>query len=309
MSALVRLQCGPLHLELAPDIGGAIARFYSTQGGQTTHWFRPASEQALTNRDVTGMACFPMLPFRGRIRDGRFTTDHKTIQLPLLPGHSHHLHGEGWLRPWQVVRHSQNEVTLQLEAGTERWPWPFYAEQHLRLNESGLHHTLSVTHAGRRRRPYGIGLHPYFGRTPGCRIRTGVQGMWKADGDVLPTEPLQGKLQDKLALGLDPNTQMLDNTCFGWAHATMVDWGSHTLAIYSGAPADLFAIYTPPGVDYFCLEPCTQVPDFPNLHGFEQALTGGHWLEPGERLELGCWFNVIQRQPARTPGLYAFSYP
>lgn len=295
MTSLIQLQNGPLHLQLAPEIGGAIASFYSEHDGERIDWFRPASKRALTERDVTGMASFPMLPFCGRVRDGQFRAGHQTVQLPRLPGQRHHLHGIGWQLPWQVTQHSDHQATLLLEVDHDQWPYPFQAEQQLRLADNGLSHTLSVIHLGNEPRPYGIGLHPYFPRTANSRLRADIKGIWQTDDDILPTEPVRSSLADQLKTGFDPNMQELDHTSYGWDHEVTVGWGKQALTLYSHSPADFLAIYTPKNEAFFCLEPCSHVPDFPNLSDDGQDQTGGRWLAPGQRLEIHCLFRPHYR--------------
>ena len=53
--------------------------------------------------------CYPMAPFAGRIRDGRFTFRGRDVQLPLnLPPHA--IHGTVFERPWEVVSQADDRA-------------------------------------------------------------------------------------------------------------------------------------------------------------------------------------------------------
>ncbi|WP_018152781.1 aldose epimerase family protein [Leeia oryzae] len=293
---LLTLRADKLHLQLAPHIGGSIARFYSKHHGQPTHWFRPATDDALVRQDITAMASFPMVPYCGRIRDRQFQTPQgDTVRLPVLNGLQHALHGIGWLRPWTVVQQTEDSAHLRLVVDAADWPYPFQADQSFTLTDTGLTQTLTLTHHGSTPMPYGLGFHPYFCRTQDARVTLNSAGHWLSDQAVLPLRPSDDHfLSNTLAGVFDPAQHVLDNTFFGWQHTATVTLGTHAITLKSSAPADFFAIYTPENEDYFCLEPCTHVPDFPNLTAFDAALTGGHWLNQDEQLSITCVYDVSE---------------
>jgi aldose 1-epimerase len=83
MTDLITLRTGTTALTLSPAAGGSIARFWSERGGRTIEWMRPASATALKRRMPLDMSCFPLVPYSGRICDGRFTFQGREIALPL----------------------------------------------------------------------------------------------------------------------------------------------------------------------------------------------------------------------------------
>src|SRR5512133_3651317 len=99
----VRLTAGALRVEIAPAVGGSLARF---DGGWRdgprqgrVDWLRPAGEEGLQRRDPLAMASFPLVPFCNRIRNGRASFEGREIHFP--PNHPaqaspHPLHGLGW---------------------------------------------------------------------------------------------------------------------------------------------------------------------------------------------------------------------
>ena len=90
MMNLLNLIAGELTLDIAPEIGGSIARF--RHGDQDL--LRPAPPGA---DDAGAMASFPLVPFSNRVRGGQFECDGRTVTLsPNLPGDPSPLHGQGW---------------------------------------------------------------------------------------------------------------------------------------------------------------------------------------------------------------------
>ena len=60
--------------------------------------------------------CFPMVPWAGRIRDGRLNLDGQTYQLPQTDG-EHALHGLGHVAAWERVGDGVYELAID-----EPWP-------------------------------------------------------------------------------------------------------------------------------------------------------------------------------------------
>ena len=131
--ALVHLEAGALRMTLAPSVGGAIAAFWSERDGARTDWLRPATPAALAQRNPSGMASYPLLPWCNRIRDGHARFGVREIDVP--PGHPaspsgrHPLHGLGWLRSWTVDEATPARVKLSLQVDAcAAWPWRFECE-------------------------------------------------------------------------------------------------------------------------------------------------------------------------------------
>jgi aldose 1-epimerase len=300
LASLVELAVGEMHLALAPEIGGSIARLSRRwrQDGvvREFHWLRPASAAALADRNPLGMASFPLVPFCNRIRDGRASFEGRDIRFP--PNHPsdpspHPLHGIGWLRPWtleQVTDHSA-ELGLVVPA-SPAWPWHFSARQHFALGPQGLSVAMAITNDDTAAMPAGIGHHPYFLRTPGTRLTTQADAMWHADAEVLPTHLGPHPALGQLRSGVEIDTLNLDNNFTGWSREALVEWGGDALGpprrmrLSAQAPLDYFVLYCPPGLDHFCAEPVSQCTDWLNLlpaHG--AGPLGGARLAPGESLQ------------------------
>jgi len=90
-----------LAVDLAPEAGGAVARF--TCDG--VDFLRPMTAEAIASGKGSNAALFPLVPYSNRIRDGRLAFGSEVIQLVRnWPGVHHPMHGDGWAHAWQVVR-------------------------------------------------------------------------------------------------------------------------------------------------------------------------------------------------------------
>lgn len=285
---VVDLRLGELRLQLLPAIGGAVSAFYSERDGAQHHWLRPASAAAVADAVPTGMACFPLLPFCNRIRDGRFRFDDRDIVLPpnALPS-PHALHGSGWQQPWTVAAHDAASATLEQTHARGAWPWQFHASQHVQLSEEGATLVLTVRNDDSTPMPLGVGFHPYMPLRDATRLTAHVDAIWHSDSALLPTTLAHAPVIDQLREGVATADLLLDNNFTGWDHRARIDYlaadgaVARTLVLAAEAPLDFLVIYAPPGEDHFCVEPVSNCTDWPNFPASAHASVGGAVLSPG----------------------------
>ena len=281
---MLTLTAGALTLELAPDIGGSIARFFSTRPGGIVHWLRPAPPDA---QDPRRMASFPLVPFCGRIRNGQFSFDGQKVALPPnFPGSPHPLHGDGWHRRWTVAAHTQSSATLTLVHHRADWPFAYRARQMFHLSADRLTIELAVTNTDSRPMPLGLGQHPHLPLTPETTVTARVAQMWETDSELLPTRTTRNDIVTKLESGLRLATAALDNNFTGWQREATVRWPERgdSLRLSADPPLSWLVLFTPPSRDYFCLEPVSNCADWPNLTHVDTSLTGGAFVAPGATL-------------------------
>lgn len=180
---LIPLQCGKLSVEVAPHAGGRIARIRFDGIEQLAGHGEPDDA-------AIAWGCYPMAPWAGRIRRGRFDFDGREHQLPINLG-EHAIHGVAFVLPWHVDARSSQQLELSLPLPEdERWPFGGTCRQRLLLGERELRLELSVS-AGERAMPVSFGWHPWF-RKPE-RMEFSPQCMYPRDGEgiaVLP--PVEG---------------------------------------------------------------------------------------------------------------------
>ncbi|MGW5100761.1 aldose epimerase family protein [Streptomyces sp. NPDC004100] len=131
--------------------------------------------------------CFPMVPWCGRIRDGRFLDGGVVRQMPLnSPPHA--IHGTTRDGAWRTARVSADEAVLTFEL-TDPWPHPGKVTQIVSVGEDSLTLTMSVE-TYEDSFPAQIGWHPWFNRTLGGEgVRIDFTPAWQEErgADHLPT--------------------------------------------------------------------------------------------------------------------------
>ena len=287
---VVALRAGRAGLEFLPAAGGSIARYYWEADGGDVDWLRPNAGPQGPRPDPLAMACFPLVPFSGRIREGRFAFQEQQVALPLnFPPERHAIHGQGWQAPWTLISRSEIEATIEYRHRADGWPWDYRARQTFALRDDGLVLEIEVTNTSPRDMPAGIGFHPYFMRTPEARITAEVAAMWQCDAEVMPvrllTPPPEERALDK---GVVAETVAMDNTFAGWNRQAEIVWPEWraSLTMTADPPLRFLVVFTPPGEDFFCVEPVSNRTDaFNMLAGDESESVGGtRILAPGESL-------------------------
>jgi aldose 1-epimerase len=144
-----------LGVRVAPDAGGRVAQI----AFEGTEWLCGYDSG---NAATLDWGCYPMVPWAGRVRRGRFHFDGREYQLrPNLGAHA--IHGVGFTLRWQVQAQSATELTLTLQLPRdETWPFAGTARQRLIVTGRTLRMELSMT-ADRYAMPRPVlGWHPWF---------------------------------------------------------------------------------------------------------------------------------------------------
>ncbi|CAN5228148.1 aldose 1-epimerase [soil metagenome] len=140
--------------------------------------------------------CYPMVPWAGRIRYGRFSLLGRDVQLEIdAPPHA--LHGLAYRRPWRVTSADADRCGLAIDLSTPEvaaagWPFGGTVTQAIRATADGVALAMTIT-AGEGALPLTFGWHPWF-----VRHLAGVEGqavvdagaMYARDAEGLPTGAL-----------------------------------------------------------------------------------------------------------------------
>jgi len=178
--ALIHLACGALAVNIAPAAGGRIAQIVHDD----VEWLIGYGER---NAAMIAWGCYPMLPWAGRIRRGRFDFEGRTWQLPLNFG-DHAIHGVGFALPWRVEEHSPSRAHLSLQLPEdERWPFGGTARQSVEVEKNAVRMRLSVT-AGDRAMPAVIGWHPWFHKPDSIEFTP--TGFYPRDAEGIAMRPI-----------------------------------------------------------------------------------------------------------------------
>lgn len=287
------LTAGHLELELAPAIGGSIARFDHVDGDRRQHLLRPAASD--TN-DILGMASFPLVPYANRIRGGTFTCDGVEITLaPNLPGDPSPLHGQGWLSAWQIAQADDRHARLTFAHEPGEWPWHYEAWQDFALDDEGLTVTLGCRNLSALRMPCGLAQHPYFRCDAATTIDAEVESAWTADAHTLPVDNVAPRgryeMRARRICGAD-----LDNAFDGWTGTATIDWPDQQMALRMSSPdATRFHVYAPIEGGYFAAEPVQNAVAALNAPAADWPALGIVLLEQGSSHEMTMRLDISRR--------------
>ena len=286
--SVLTLKYGNALLEILPEVGGCITRYCLETKKQTLELLRPATQAGLAAKDPLEMASFPLIPFSNRIRNGSFLFQGQEINLPLnFPPEAHTIHGHGWKVPWDVTEVSANMAVIEFRHVPDEWPFSYLARQIFTLTDSALTVNLQIINTGKLAMPAGLGMHPYFVRTPQVTITTKTEKMWINDSETMPLRLESVPETQWLNQGLFVNQDVLDNLFTGWNRTALISWPEWKagVRICASTPLDFLILFTPPGADYFCVEPVSNVTDAFNLLARGDSGHGTKILLPGESVK------------------------
>ena len=206
--------------------------------------FRVAGNELLVGfeHDPLLWGCYPMVPFAGRIRHGRFHFDGRDHRIPAnLDVHA--IHGYGFIHPWERV--ADDQIAWRF---VDPWPFRGRATQRFRLDAGSLEIELTVT--ADERQPISMGWHPWFRRVVAGNAAvldfTAVS-MYERDHESIPT----GRL-------VAPPPGPWDDCFTGSITGPTLRWGSLRLDLR--ATTDHWVVYDEP-VHALCVEPQSGPPD------------------------------------------------
>lgn len=263
-------------LGLLPSAGGAVCAWRWQRADAPADLWRPWDGR--TSR-MQALASYPLLPWSNRIDGGGFEHAGRFHPLaPNTPDDPYPIHGDGWLQPWALAIEGPGRASMTLRS--ERFdgsPYVYEARQTFTLVEGGMTQTLAVTNGGDLALPFGLGQHPWFARTPGCRLQARVQGVWLSRPDRMPTH-YTGHFPEgwDLGAGVLPDSIVIDNGFGGWDGQARIEWPEHHLALHmrsewvlpdgsQGQPDCL--LYAPAAPAVFCFEPISHPINAAHLPG------------------------------------------
>ena len=302
MTDALMLAAGDARVELAPALGGAIARF----AFRDVDVLRPVSDEARAAANVRGYACYPLVPYSNRIANAAFTFDGRTHVLARNFGdHPHSIHGVGWQRPWRIVAQEPASAllafdhTIDSEADTRAWPWPFRATQSFVLTPGVAGATLAervtIVNSGVTPFPFGLGFHPFFPRSPATELAFRADAVWETDATQLPTTRIA--IPDRWRFdpprAVDP--VQLDNVFTGWTGEAMLVDRTRRIAttLAADSAASFLVVYVPGSRDFLAVEPVTHMTDAFNRAARGEAGTGARTLAAGAAFS--CTMRVCAR--------------
>jgi len=281
----LRLDVGHARLEVCPALGGVVTEFSWDIAGRRMHWLRPAPEGS--GFPPTDAAVFPLIPISNRVRDGRFRFQDLPYEMALnFPPEKHAIHGHGWQTAWDVTDRSESSCTLSFRHDAADWPSAYEATQRFTLSETEMAMDMAIRNIGDRAMPAGLGPHSYFIRTPEARVTAPVEAMWTGGPDVMPIDLVPLPDDRCLPDGIVASAIAMDNIFTGFAGDARIDWPEWeaSLTMHADPVFGFLVVFTPPGEDFFCVEPVSNCTDGLTMLADGRDGHGIHVLEPGEQL-------------------------
>jgi aldose 1-epimerase len=231
----------------------------------------------------TGWGCYPMVPWAGRLAEGRIPTDQGEVRLEQNRPPTA-IHGLAFDRPWRVTEQSDTAVKMTCELRGLGWPFGGDARQTLRLSPTQLALELEVgdyTRTG----PAGVGWHPWFMRPADGDVEIRLDGsrVLVLDADLVPTGEVRAiTAEEDLRAGPALGDRRLDHVYVNTRSPAIVRWPDLEMRIEYGDSLTTTVVHTP--AQGFCVEPQTMWPNAPLLAARGVTGTGLRTLAPGERL-------------------------
>ena len=227
--------------------GGAEAVFDLAAGGRLGS-LRVDGTELLVSADEHPMrwGSYPMVPWAGRIRHGRFDFDGTEHRMPITLG-PHAIHGTAYTLAWDRVDHATMGVDL-----VHPWPYPARLQQSAVLTDSSLRVTLEL--AAEVTQPAMLGWHPWFRRTlervgaSDATLHLLPGAMYELDHEMIPT----GKL-------IEPSDPPWDNCFVNLASPPRLTWPGF-LELEIDSDCTHWTVFTEPE-HAMCIEPQTEAPD------------------------------------------------
>ncbi|WP_167851058.1 MULTISPECIES: aldose 1-epimerase [Tabrizicola] len=276
---MIELRAGPARALVGPDHGAALA-VLETNGLPILRPLAPAREA-----DPFAWAMNILAPFSNRVSVPIMVAGSPVALEQNLPGEAFPIHGDAFQRPWHIVGHAPDSVSLDLPAGAFG-PLLYSARLSYGLRPDRLDVRLVLRNRAACVLPFGGGFHPWFPRDGGTRVAFAVAGWWPEDGRHLPATREPAALPSDLQFDRPrPLPDGWINAGFsGWSGAAEIRQGQSGLTIRLTAPGMSTVLLYSPGreSDFFCLEPVSHPVDAHALPGFP----GLRFLAPGEDMIL-----------------------
>ncbi|GJL94386.1 MAG: aldose 1-epimerase [Hyphococcus sp.] len=235
--------------------------------------FRPCPSVEALQLDPREAACFPCVPYFGRLPSGFSQGGPPWNLTPTLPAcdNENALHGEGWIMPWETLSITK-DVLICSAAYIPRpggYPFSFEATQSFSISEKSFSISLTILNTAREPIPVGLGLHPFFDRHEETRVKFTATELW-----IPPNEDngRQTPIPDEwdFSYGRALPNETLDHSFIGTTSDVVISQRSGDITLSSNT--NLLHVYAPENEPYFCLEPITHRP----------GQFGDDYLSPGQ---------------------------
>ena len=299
---LITLAAHGYRLSVSPFHGASLTGLtWQARTGEVSI-LRSCDASTLSLGEASPVSCFVMAPFANRIDGGIFTHDGRRNTLAInRPEEDVAIHGLSRLAPFEIVDHKRDEAQLLHRYRGDVFAYDLL--QTIRTGKRGVRIGLRVTNRDVERMPFGIGLHPFFVRDEGTRLRFRARVRFVSDSRNLPISAIAADDGPDFRQGVFlRDLPWFDSHYAQWEPRTALleqpDAGLLVAISARGAFQNLHVL-TPHASDFVCIEPVSHVPDVVNRRPF--APFGDlHFLSPGESLS-GAFAIEAHSSPSSGP--------
>lgn len=259
-SGPVELQNDRLAVTVSPAEGGRVAQIVA----DGVPVLIGPGEGRPDPSDPLAWGSYPMVPWCGRIRQGRFTFDGIDHQLP-INFETHSIHGVGCRSTWTVTEHTAHRVRMELVLPHDAsWPFGGIARQTIAIDGTRVRLELAVT-ALDHAMPASLGWHPWFRKPSTFDFRPAA--MYRRDEAWITVDELV------------PVPDAPFDDCFVNGDPVRITVDGVPLELTSNCSDWVVFDMRPHGT---CIEPQTAPPDSFNIRP--------NRLEPGDTLS--AWYEI-----------------
>ena len=244
----ITIGAGAVSASFRPDAGGRISRLTHRVFGEI---LMPMDDGSFDPYHWPKAGAYPLFPFHNRIRGGLVHHEGRVLQLAPHPALSPDvMHGPAHLRPWQVIDHARDQLSMRLDYSADAdWPFDFRAEQEFRVREGSLTIGLRLVNIGALPMPGGLGWHPYFASGLRQPATTNAALSYPLDPLNLPT----GAPAERRQPGPLPDHAGYTIHLRDWSSASLMMESGAMVTIGAGPTLPHLAVHRMP--TYLCLEP------------------------------------------------------
>ncbi len=295
-------------IEITDERGLTRCVIDQARGASIVRWETSAG-MPIVSRNVAGEderakpGCFIMSPWTNRVARARMSFRGREYALDKrVAADGTAMHGDVRSHPWTIVDRSPVSARLTFEsrsiAGGANFPWAFGAEVRYESVRSVLRIDLTLRNRADEPMPCGMGLHPYFPRTPMSgsarqpRVMFPCRGRYESRA-MLPVGPARrdGLTRRFASPGFWP-ASAIDDVFDGYEGLATIDYGTHGVVMQSSAELSHLVAFSPTDAKgnlepYFAIEPVTMANDAFNLAARGWRGTGVRTIDPGQ--SLSCW--------------------
>lgn len=291
--------------EIIPEVGNNL---YCFESGGHSIILPPESLQSLRNELFANFKYgTPILFPPNRVKNGRFSFNARTYNLPLNEPPSNHLHGEICSRAWEVLEYGATKENGAFVISRFRYglnPDMLAYFPHLlsftvtyRLFDGRLYMNVTIVNEGEDEAPFAFGLHPYFSipfdSGEELVLKVPAAEEWPVTNEAFVTgrpaiTDFSRTLNDGVQISNYPQLgcSLLtfddgdeDRIC----RIEMKDHG-YAIAYRLDRQFPFVVLFRPNWASAFSLEPYTYVTDAFNLP-YEHELTGVKGIRAGEEID------------------------